>query len=353
MKQQPEILWDKGSAYDLFTSLYILHRPEEYGLRPSWAAGVRSRLPIHLRDALERTQRVVYVPLAWLHALPEPKDAATVMEALKALSPEERLPALVFADKTDQQKVEQKNYLLSLNGKQRLTAQIERQITSYLPNQFRVTKEYLRTVFEAWVDREQFGNDLVLALEAYINNFFGEEEVRIKPAQEQALKDVQNLFREHDLLTVLETLSTGVRMESVSEFSTLIMAPSFWRAPFVFSDKLDDQTGIILFGARPEGTALIPGQLVPDELLNALKAIADPTRLRILHYLRENGPTNLSELAAILRLRPPTVIHHLQNLRLAGMISVTVSPKAERRYALRISGLDTTIYRLRIFLSGE
>ena len=123
------------------------------------------------------------------------------MEALKALSPEERLPALVFADKTDQQKVEQKNYLLSLNGKQRLTAQIERQITSYLPNQFRVTKEYLRTVFEAWVDREQFGNDLVLALEAYINNFFGEEEVRIKPAQEQALKDVQNLFREHDLLT--------------------------------------------------------------------------------------------------------------------------------------------------------
>jgi DNA-binding transcriptional ArsR family regulator len=131
------------------------------------------------------------------------------------------------------------------------------------------------------------------------------------------------------------------------------MAPSFWGAPFVFSDKLDDQTGIILFGARPEGTALIPGQLVPDELLNALKAIADPTRLRILHYLRENGPTNLSELAAILRLRPPTVIHHLQNLRLAGMISVTVSPKAERRYALRISGLDTTIYRLRIFLSGE
>jgi DNA-binding transcriptional ArsR family regulator len=353
MKQEIKVIWDKGTAYDLFTSLYIIHRPDEYGLRASWAAGVRSRLPIQLRDALERAQMVFYVPLAWLHTLPEPKDAATVLDVLKSLPPEERLPALIFADKTDQRSLEYKDFLLSLEGKQRLTARIERQILSYHSNRPSITKEYLRTVFEAWVDPKQFGIDLVLALEAYIKSFFGEEEARIIPAQEEALEKAQSLFREHDLLTMLENLSTGVRMESISELSTLILAPSFWGAPFVFSDTLDDQTGIILFGARPEGTALIPGELVPDELLNALKAIADPTRLRILYYLRENGPSSLGELASILRLRPPTVVHHLQNLRLAGLVGVTVSPKAERRYTLRMSGLDTTIYHLRNFLSGE
>jgi DNA-binding transcriptional ArsR family regulator len=310
-------------------------------------------MPIQLRDALERSQRVIYVPLTWLHALPEPKDAATVMEALKALAPEERLPTLAFTDKSDQRARDYKDFLLSLNGKQRMTARIEAEIKAYHSNPASLTKDFLRATFEAWSEREKFGVDLVLALEAYIANFYQEEEIRIIPAQGQALQSAQSLFQENDLLTVLEKLSTGVRMDWVNELSTLILAPSFWGAPFVFFDKLDEETGIILFGARPEGTALIPGELVPDELLNALKAMADPTRLRILYYLRENGPSSPSQLASILRLRPPTVIHHLQNLRLAGLVSVTVSPKAERRYALRMGGVDTTIQLLQDFLSGE
>ena len=353
MNEQPRILWDQGSAYDLFTSLYILHRPDEYGLRPSWAAGVRSRLPIQLRDALERSQRAIYVPLAWLHTLPEPKDAATALEALKALPAEERLPKLVFAKKDDQRSRDYRDYLLTLDGKQRMTAKIEGQIKSFHNDVSSLTKDYLRTTFEAWSERKSFGEDLVLALEAYITNFFEEDEIRIIPAQSKALETAQDLFRENDLLTVLEKLSTGVRMDWVNELTTLILAPSFWGAPFVFFDKLDEKRGIILFGARPEGTALIPGELVPDELLNALKAMADPTRLRILYYLREDGPSSPSQLANLLRLRPPTVIHHLQNLRVAGLVSVTVSPKAERRYALRMGGVDTTIQLLQAFLSGE
>ena len=353
MEHQPNILWDKGSAYDLFTSLYILHRPDEYGLRPSWAAGVRSRLPIQLRDILERSQRVIYVPLAWLNALPEPKNAATVLDTLNALPADERLPALVFANKNDQRSIAYKTFMLSLDGKQRMTARIEGQIKSFHSNPANLTKDYLRITFEAWSEREQFGVDLVIALEAYISNFYEEEEIRIIPAQQQALENAQSLFLENDLLAVLETLSIGVRMDWVNEISTLVLAPSFWGAPFVFFDKLADGTGIILFGARPEGTALIPGELVPDELLNALKAIADPTRLRILYYLREEGPSSPSQLASILRLRPPTVIHHLQHLRLAGLVSVTVSPKAERRYALRMGGVDTTIHLLKAFLAGE
>ena len=95
MTGQPKVIWDKGTAYDLFVSLWIIHRPDEFGLRPSWAAGVRSRLPASQRDVLEQSQQFMSVPLHWVHRLPEPKDAASALKSLRSLSPEERLPALV------------------------------------------------------------------------------------------------------------------------------------------------------------------------------------------------------------------------------------------------------------------
>lgn len=352
MNQQPDIIWDKGSAYDLFVSLWILHRPDEFGLRPSWAAGVRSRLPVLLRDVLEQSQKFLSVPLSWIYNLPEPKDAAAVLATLKALPPEDRLPALVFTAKPDQITKDYEQFLLSLDRKQRLTAPIETQIKASLKNSQRNTKGISRTIFSAWSDRKAFGEGFLEALEAYVSNFFEEEEARIIPAQSKAVEDAQVIASEKDILTLLEEISTGVRMDWIKDVSTLVLAPSFWGAPFVFFDSLNAERGIVLFGARPKGMTLVPGELVPEELLNALKALGDPTRLRILRYLLE-GPRTPSELAQVLRLRPPTVIHHLHSLRLAGMVLVTVSPKAERRYALRMEGVNTTIINLQEFLPGD
>jgi len=352
MTQGPRIIWDKGSAYDLFVSLFILHRPDEFGLRPSWAAGVRSRLPIALRDFLEQAQKFILVPLPFIYSLPEPKNATAVLDALKALPPEDRLPSLVFGPKQDEETLAYKEFLSSLDGKQRLTASVEARIKEHYARSNRLTQGRIRATFDAWSDRQAFGEKLCPALEAYVENFYQEEELRIIPAQARALEDAQVLASQMDPLSLLEELSAGVRMDWISGISKLILAPSFWGAPFVFFNTLDRDTGIILFGARPEGMALIPGELIPDELLNALKALAEPTRLRILRYLLE-GPRTPSELARVLRLRLPTVIHHLDNLRLAGLVLVTVSPETERRYALRMEGVNKTIQYLQAFLSED
>jgi DNA-binding transcriptional ArsR family regulator len=352
MDQEPNISWDKGSAYDLFVSLWILHKPDEFGLRASWAAGVRSRLPIPLRDVLEASQKFISVPLAFVHNLPAPKDAAAALSALEALPPEERLPALVFGPKSDKRTKAYKAFLLSLWGKQRLTAGVEAQIKKDFRPSSQATRPALRAAFEAWADRKNFGVQLFQALEAYIKNFYREEEIRIIPAQEKALENARALAKEKDVLTLVEDLSAGVRLDLVADIKNLILAPSFWGAPFVFFDQLEPETGLVLFGARPEGMALVPGDLVPEELLNALKALADPTRLRILRYLLE-GPGSPSELSKILRLRPPTVIHHLNQLRLAGLVRLTVSPETERRYEVRMDGVDDTVHHLNQFLSGD
>lgn len=346
MTQQPHIIWDKGSAYDLFVSLLIIHRPDEFGLRPSWAAGVRSRLPGDLRETLEKSQTFLSVPMPWVYHLPEPKDAATALEALKSLPPQDRLPALL-----SQRNESYFEFLLSLEGKQHLTSSMEEQIKKYRHPK-RATKTIIQTIFDAWSDRAVFGEKLLQALEKYHKNFFAEEEARIIPAQIGAVEKARALEAEKGVLAMVEQYSAGARMDWVTSLNKLIMAPSFWGAPFVFFNTLEEGTGIILFGARPKGTALVPGELVPEDLLNAMKALADPTRLRIFRHLQES-PSTPSELAKFLRLRPPTVIHHLHILRLAGLVQVTVSSNAERRYAARMEGVQSTINHLQDFLSGE
>ncbi|MEA3326092.1 MAG: metalloregulator ArsR/SmtB family transcription factor [Chloroflexota bacterium] len=353
MNKQPNITWEKGSAYDLFVSLRVLHNPDKFGLRPSWAAGVRSRLPTQLRDVLETSQKFLKVPLSFIHSLPAPKkDVATALAVLEALSPEDRLSAMFFGGKNDPKTQHDAEFLSSLAGKQRLTASMAEQIRQTYTNPQQVTKERVRAAFEAWSDQSSFGDKFVQALKSFTKSFFNEEETRIIPAQSKALNEAQILAAGTDILSLLEKLSAGVRMDWITGISNLILAPSFWGAPFVFFDKLDEETGIILFGSRPKGMTLVPGDLVPEDLLNALKALADPTRLRILRYLLE-GPRSPSELAKILRLRPPTVVHHLYNLRLAGLVLVTVSPRAERRYAVRMDGINSTVKHLNAFLSGD
>jgi DNA-binding transcriptional ArsR family regulator len=108
---------------------------------------------------------------------------------------------------------------------------------------------------------------------------------------------------------------------------------------------------LFLFGARPADQSLIPGEVVPDALYQALKALADPTRLRILRYLT-NQPMTPAELARRLRLRAPTVIHHLDSLRLARLVVVTLDAEG-KRYAVRADAVAAVCDLLSQFLVGS
>src|SRR4030042_1028108 len=115
-------------------------------------------------------------------------------------------------------------------------------------------------------------------------------------------------------------------------------------------DCVMEKLWVVLFGARPAEVALVPGEVVPDALLRALKALSDPTRLIILRYLSDK-PQTPSQLAKRLRLRPPTVIHHLSALRLAGLLYVSMDSEDEKRYTVRDTVVRDTFEALRKFLS--
>src|SRR5664280_172881 len=89
------LVWEVGTAYELFVSLQVLHAPEYYELRPSWAAGIRSRIPLIERTFLEEVVPFLNLPLSWIYRLSKPKDARAVFYALKQIEPADRGIALL------------------------------------------------------------------------------------------------------------------------------------------------------------------------------------------------------------------------------------------------------------------
>jgi ArsR family transcriptional regulator len=70
--------------------------------------------------------------------------------------------------------------------------------------------------------------------------------------------------------------------------------------------------------------AVLPPSLGParaDALAKVLKALADPTRLRMLDLLAQQAaPLCVCDVTAQFPLNQPTISHHLRNLREAGLI---------------------------------
>jgi DNA-binding transcriptional ArsR family regulator len=75
------------------------------------------------------------------------------------------------------------------------------------------------------------------------------------------------------------------------------------------------------------------------ELLTALKALSDASRLRIVGLLAEGKKMSVEELASALSLTPGTVVHHLKRLREAGLVDSQARPPY-MDYSLRIGRLS-------------
>ncbi len=349
----PKLVWDIGTGYDLFVSLHTLHHPKDFGLRGAWAVGVRSRLPTAEREFLQDILAFMIWPLDWVHEhTAGVKTATAVLETLRHTPPEQRLLQMSYPKPDD----EADQRLLEVMDRGSWTAADE----EFLHQQYskhnthkiwRYKRQNLPILLNAWQNPAEFGDKYLTALEAYYEVFFAEDEERLQPALEQALAEAQELAKGLPVLALLKELSQGVEFEQTPEVEKLILAPSFWGSPFLLYGRHTAVQQVLLFGARPSSASLVPGDVVPDALFNGLKALADPTRLRILRYLVVE-PLTPTELARRLRLRAPTVVHHLHTLRLARLVNLTLTPDGQR-YAARRETVAETCVLLNEFLDKE
>lgn len=92
----------------------------------------------------------------------------------------------------------------------------------------------------------------------------------------------------------------------------------------------------------------------PD-LLVALKALSDASRLRIVGLLADGRRMAVEQLAAALELTPATVVHHLKKLREAGLVESHARPPY-MDYSLRLGRLSEiggTLHRIAREQAGD
>ncbi len=94
--------------------------------------------------------------------------------------------------------------------------------------------------------------------------------------------------------------------------------------------------------------------MIDSELLTALKALSDASRLRIVGLLADGRRMSVEALAEALELTPGTVVHHLKRLRDAGLVESQPRPPYVD-YSLRferLSGIGADLHRLAVEQSG-
>jgi len=344
------LLWDIGSAYEFFLTLQVLHTPERYGLRASWAAGIRSRIPAAERKLLEEVIPFIFVPAGWIRTLSAPRDAISALWAIRQTPPAERLSKIICPEECNEPLFITLKRIAERRAWEK--ADLELLLSKYGEEGFRYSQKQIEDYLDWWARPDELGEGFLSALQAYYQAFFEEEEKRLFPVLEAGLLNAQQLAAGLSLTDLLTELSQGVHFgESFTKAKELVLVPTFWLTPLTLSVPLGEEAMMMMFGVRPTSMSAIPGELVPDSLLRTLKALADSTRLKILYYIAREE-LNPSELSRRLHLRAPTVTHHLNELRLAGLVNMTVKGQ-EKWYSARREALQNTFSTLETFLDNQ
>lgn len=84
---------------------------------------------------------------------------------------------------------------------------------------------------------------------------------------------------------------------------------------------------------------------IAPELVQFFKALADETRLKLVGLLARENLTG-EQLAAMLKVKPATVSHHLAKLAEAGLVEVEGVRGREKPYRLRLDAMHAMAQRL-------
>jgi hypothetical protein len=205
---KPLITWDHGTAWDFFASLEVIFTPGDYGLRASWAAGVRSRLSSGARDTLGVLMRIEMIPLAWIQTLDEPKTARVALEALEAMEPEDILPSLAL----NPRKTEPQDDMLRAIAAQGSWTREERDKIAETIHTCHGKAQIFRNDdldawIEAWAHVKEFGAAYRAGMREFYEVFFRDEEKRIAADVEMALANARGLSERLPPRELFEELS--------------------------------------------------------------------------------------------------------------------------------------------------
>jgi DNA-binding transcriptional ArsR family regulator len=130
----------------------------------------------------------------------------------------------------------------------------------------------------------------------------------------------------------------------------IIFIPSAHIGPYLLMIDHDDTTARIVFGARiPEGATVQSPALNRSDLLVRLSALADDTRLRILHLIALEGEQDTKRIMDQLDLSKSAASRHLRQLTASGYLTVR-QQDVSKFYQLNPDRIDGTWHALKTLL---
>jgi DNA-binding transcriptional ArsR family regulator len=352
--------WDHGTAYEILLSTNTMMQPKAHGLSAPWAAGVRKRLSPQSQADFKNFFGPAfgifnYTPLHLVHEMDHPKTVSRFLDYVEAI-PDEDFPRRahypIFEEST--------------------TLRIIERVLDHEAVSEEEIEEYRRAVGKSRIMSPPSTSDMhrlldemrhpgetkrrwLALMREYQAVFFASEEARLGPVLEKTLEDARALSRKLSTVDLIERLSNGYTISEESDLEELILVPSIWSHPFVVPLKLAPRQLLLAWGTRPPGYRLAPGETVPDQALLVLRALADPTRLRLLRLLATE-PRTPQALARELKLTLPTVSHHMRELRVAGLVRMEAQVQdrgRENRYAVRWQAAERAFSELGRFVTVD
>jgi DNA-binding transcriptional ArsR family regulator len=134
------------------------------------------------------------------------------------------------------------------------------------------------------------------------------------------------------------------------ELKEVILIPSPHIGPYLLMISQTDTTAKIIFGARmPKGAKIQSPALNRTELIARMSALANETRLSILHLLSQEDELGSQDIMNRLDLSQSAASRHLQHLKATGYI-VERARGATKHFRLNPDRIDDMFQALKEFL---
>ncbi|MEA2573963.1 MAG: hypothetical protein QOH93_1261 [Chloroflexia bacterium] len=347
--------WDVGTAYELLLSLRAIFLPKDYGIPAPWAAGVRKRLSPggqrDLKDFFNPPFAVVaYMPLHLVLEMDAPKTVERFFEYVEAIPGTEFMRRSYSPTRFHDISSDLRERLLA--GEKMADADVEEYRRGVGRSAIAATPSVadVRRLFDDMADPEAAKQRWLTVMREYQAVFFADEERRLQPILERMLADAKALAKRTTVSDLLERLSNGFTLSPDIELDRLVLAPSVWLHPYVVRAEISERELLVVWGAHPPGHRVVPGESVPEDALLVLRALADPTRLRLLRLIAAE-PRSLQSLAQEVKLSLPTVSHHIRELRGSGLIRLEVGGRGrESKYTVRWPSAERAFEDLKGFV---
>ncbi|MDQ5823635.1 MAG: helix-turn-helix domain-containing protein [Chloroflexota bacterium] len=347
--------WDVGTAYELLLSLRAIFLPKDYGIPAPWAAGVRKRLSPNgqrdLKDFFNPPFSVIaYMPVHLVLEMDAPKTVERFLDYVEAIPGPEFMQRIYSSTKFSHIPSELRDRALA--GKGMSDADVEEYRRGVARSAIGATPSVadVRRLFEDMENPEATKARWLMVMREYQAVFFAEEERRLQPILDRMLADAKVLAKKTTVPDLLERLSNGFTLSADIELDRLVLVPSVWLHPYVVRAEISERELLVVWGAHPPGHRVVPGESVPEDALLVLRALADPTRLRLLRLIAAE-PRSLQSLAQEVKLSLPTVSHHIRELRGSGLIRLEVGGRGrESKYTVRWPSAERAFEDLKGFV---